>query len=312
MAGPTRRQSVDVGVVVTNPPYAGDRTNARLFSNPQQLERIRDILRTYQRLPLSGNTIPGAVMEGVLELVTGGERLPTYDFVDVIHRARRVGWQVKSTAEKTPLTWKRAKLENQVALMGASRSDGDAERQAGLAALGKAIIDFCNKAVSDSFELYGLDAIGYARLIVHPGSKKRGTPSMATYFERQLAVRGGPPLFRHEDYEWHWTTEKVGKKKQQLSALHGTTLVGNKRRKIWAWHGQGENQLHFSGEGLWWPRDDDMANVVRFVLPSERVNLTVLTRLLEENAADLAANAETVETDEDEGEDEEDDDETED
>ena len=38
-----------------------------------------------------------------------GEVLGTYDFVDVIKRGSKCGWQVKSTKESTPVTWKRAK-----------------------------------------------------------------------------------------------------------------------------------------------------------------------------------------------------------
>ena len=82
-------------------------------------------------------------MKVLIALVHQGEVLDTYDFVDVIQRERRIGWQVKSTMEKTPVTWKRAKIANKDALVAASR-----ESTEGLQALGDAIIAFCNRLYS--------------------------------------------------------------------------------------------------------------------------------------------------------------------
>ncbi|MDR2685210.1 MAG: hypothetical protein LBB23_00355 [Rickettsiales bacterium] len=35
-----------------------------------------------------------------------------------------------------------------------------------------------------------------------------------------------------------------------MQALHGTDTKTGK--KVWAWHGLGEDQLHFCGEKDWW------------------------------------------------------------
>ena len=45
-------------------------------------------------------------MEANLKEVRGGdtEVLHTYDFVDVISRSEKIGWQVKSTKSTTPVT----------------------------------------------------------------------------------------------------------------------------------------------------------------------------------------------------------------
>jgi len=83
-----------------------------IFSSQKQLEEIKRILSKYLRLPFSGDSIPGAVMESVLAQVRSGRRLGTYDFVDVVSSAEECGWQVKSTKAGTPVTWKRAKLPN--------------------------------------------------------------------------------------------------------------------------------------------------------------------------------------------------------
>ena len=40
--------------------------------------------------------------------------------------------------------------------------------------------------------------------------------------------------------------------------------------KFWAWHGHGENQLHFSGEKIWW---DDPKNIINIKLsPPDRID----------------------------------------
>ncbi|MGO9014846.1 MAG: hypothetical protein ACLQF0_07685 [Dissulfurispiraceae bacterium] len=210
-----------------------------IFSTPEQLQEIKKILSGYIRLPFSDKTIPGAVMEAVLAKVRNGVVLNTYDFVDVINAVSHCGWQVKSTKEKTPVTWKRAKLPNQDELIKNSH-----ESKEGLQALGDTIIDFCNAHVRHSIELYDLREIGYSRLIVH----KNWT---ITYFEKLLCVSERPDIFAKADFSWKWSIPKKTKKKEQLPALHGThkTL----KKKWWAWHGLGENQLHFSGERAWWP-----------------------------------------------------------
>jgi hypothetical protein len=94
---------------------------------------------------------------------------------------------------------------------------------------------------------YGLDAIGYARAIVFDES--------IVYFERELVTKDCPELFKAGDFEWRWAKPKTTAKKEQLPALHGYSRSTGK--KSWAWHGLGENQLHFSGEAAWWPQEGD-------------------------------------------------------
>lgn len=237
-----------------------------LFSTTAQLQRIRDIISSYHRLPFSGDAIPGAILEGTLAQVREGHVLGKYDFVDVVRYADRVGWQVKSTAAATPVTWKRAKISDRNKLITASERDPTARNT-----LGRAIIDFCNEAIAKDFAKYEIDAIGYSRLIVH----RDGT---ATYFERELVTRARPILFDPDEFEWHWTAQRLGLKKEQLSAFHGIHRPTN--TKWWAWHGRGENQLHFSGEGAWWPRPQD-PHAITFQLPEHRFSLDELTELLD-------------------------------
>jgi hypothetical protein len=169
----------------------------RIFSSADQLENIQEVLYKYLRLPFSGVNVPGAVMEGVIADIRDAEILNTYDFVDVIDRSERIGWQVKSTKASTPVTWKRAKIPNADQLIDDSR-DG----REGLQALGDAIIDFCNQHALHSLDYYGLVEIGYARLIVHNDHR-------ATYFERLLCTSERPNVFDPENYKWEWSKPKV-------------------------------------------------------------------------------------------------------
>jgi len=231
-----------------------------IYSDDAQLARIRDILSRYTRLPFSGDSIPGLIMEGVLAHVRGGQRLNTYDFVDVVDQKNRVGWQVKSTKATTPVTWKRAKIPNAEKLIGDSRSSAR-----GLQALGNAIIEFCNQHARASFALYGLDEIGYSRLILFDDGR-------VVYFEKRLCTKDKPQLFNPEEFSWRWSAQKKTKKKEQLSALHG--IHRKTEKKWWAGHVLGENQLHFSGEKTWWPANDG-AHSVAFKLPSKSEKLSV-------------------------------------
>ena len=192
--------------------------------------------------------------------VRSGEVLPTYDFVDVIKANEACGWQVKSTREATPVTWKRAKLPRASELIDAS-IDSDAACQE----LGDAIIDLCNEHAQRSLADYDLQEIGYARLILHD----RGA---VTYFEKSLCSVSKPNIFDPEDFSWSWSRPKTTVKKEQLPALHGTHRQTNK--KWWAWHGQGENQLHFSGESTWWPSSSSRHSF-SFDMPSADEQLTI-------------------------------------
>ena len=231
-----------------------------IFSTKEQLELIRMILSKYIRLPFSDVTIPGAIMEGVLAHVRGGRVLNTYDFVDVINPSVGIGWQVKSTKSDTPLTWKRAKIPHAKELIENSyRSAKD------LQALGDAIIEFCNIHARDSLAIYHLNEIGYSRLLINPGGK-------VTYFERLLCTRQNPDVFNAGDFKWVWSTPKKTMKKEQFQALHGIHKHTNE--KWWAWHGLGENQLHFSGESAWWPATG-ADHAIEFDFPTDREKLSI-------------------------------------
>lgn len=206
-----------------------------VYSSQREIQEIVKTIYNYVRLPYAGDCIPGALMEATLARVSGGERLNTYDFVDVIKPSSHVGWQVKSTKAGTPVTWKRAKIPNSLQLIAKSEAS-----PAAVQALGDAIIDFCNKHAQASLLHYNLHEIGYSRLILHPN----GT---ATYFERLLITRQNPVLFAPSDFSWRWSVPKKTKKKEQLPALHGTHRLTGK--KWFAWHGRGENQLHLVVRG---------------------------------------------------------------
>lgn len=246
-------------------------TKNDLFSTADDLDRIQKILTALLKLPLTEHTISGDLMERVFAHVRGAEVLRTYDFVDVIDREKKIGWQVKSTMSSTPVTWIRGKISNREHMIAESEKSED-----GMKALGAAILDYCNDHIWHSgFEKYNLDHIGYIRLIVFPDGTLR-------YFERYLCSREQPILFVPDRYNWQWSVQKNAKAKEQLSALHGyfTDPSGGQPRKHWAWHGRGENQLHFSGEGEWWPKDGD-PHTRNFEFPSEgKLDFDDLVRLL--------------------------------
>ena len=231
-----------------------------VFSSVDQLDEIGRILSNLVKLPFVEANIPGSMMESVLSHVRDGAVLNTYDFVDVISLTTRRGWQVKSTKADTPVTWKRAKIPNAVELIEASK-----ESESALQALGDAVIEFCNDHARASLNQYGLDEIGYSRLVLHKTGR-------ATYFERLLCSKNSPNIFDPTDYRWQWSKPKATVKKEQLPALHGIRISTGK--KWWAWHGRGENQLHFSGESEWWP-DKNNSHQVSFALPSNKERLSV-------------------------------------
>ena len=228
---------------------------------------MRRILAVYVRMPFVLPTIPGSLMESILAHVRGGTVLNTYDFVDVIRRDIGIGWQIKSTKAGTPVTWKRAKIPNASALIDVSM-----QSDLGLQALGDAIVEFCNEHASESMSTYELSKIGYSRLILHDAGR-------VTYFERLLCSHDDPDVFDPTDFAWQWSTPKVTVKKEQLRALHGIHLATGK--KWWAWHGLGENQLHFYGESTWWPSKDS-PHTFSFQLPApeSRLSFSELTHVL--------------------------------
>ena len=230
-----------------------------IFSTSGQLDEMRRMLANYVRLPFSQDSIPGALMESVLAHVHAGTVLNTYDFVDVTRPGSRCGWQVKSTKAATPVTWKRAKIPNALELIEASE-----QSEQGLQELGDAIIEFCNDHAQASMSKYDLDEIGLSRLIV----RKNGH---VMYYERLLCSHDTPYIFDPAAFSWRWSTPKKTVVKEQLPALHGTHRKTGK--KWWAWHGRGEDQLHFSGESVWWPDEND-PHTFSFQLPSAENKLS--------------------------------------
>ncbi|MEQ8744122.1 hypothetical protein [Parasphingorhabdus sp.] len=238
-----------------------------VFSSDEQLSNIRHILENYVSLPFSTETIPGAIMEAVLAYVRDGQVLKTYDFVDVIQTDLKIGWQVKSTKAATPVTWKRAKIANALELIDASNKSAS-----GLQSLGDSIINFCNTHAHESMELYGLDKIGYSRLILNKNLT-------VTYIERVLCSKDAPNIFDPANYVWKWSLPKKTIAKEQLPALHGINI--QTKKKDWAWHGLGENQLHFSGENQWWPpAEGTQAVSFKFPEPDKRMSLEDLLEML--------------------------------
>lgn len=213
-----------------------------LYSSATQMAMIQQMVTNYLRLPFATDTIPGSLLEAILGNIHNAEVLKTYDFADVVKRGA-IGWQVKSTKSDTPVTWKRAKIPDKQSLIEASRKSEDAKQR-----LGDAIIDFCNAHATQSMNLYQLEQIGYARLVLFPDGR-------IMYFERLLISSENPRLFDPADYIWQWSVPKKTKGKEQLPAFVGTHRETG--IKHFAWHGLGENQLHFSGERTWWLPEGD-------------------------------------------------------
>lgn len=218
------------------------------------LEHLVALLRGYMRLPFAGRMLPGRYVETAVARIKDGTVLPTYDFVDVVNIGERIGWQVKSTMQSTPVTWKRAKIPNALALIDQSRVSAT-----GIQALGDAIIAFCNEHAVESLQRYDLDRIGYCRVLLREDS--------VLYFERELITRERPVLFDPAEFTWRWSVAKKTQGKEQLSALHGHHQKSG--RKWFAAHILGENQLHFSGEPAWWPHPQDGTPQATFTYPSK-------------------------------------------
>jgi hypothetical protein len=225
----------------------GRDVTSSVYSTSDELGRVGELLQNYFRLPFATASVPGAFAETVVARVRNGKVLNTYDFADVIAQQGGYGWQVKSTKIDTPVTWKRAKIPNAAALIEASHRSED-----GVQALGRAVIDFCNQHVHESMARYKLHEIGYARVLVRAGD--------FIYFERLLLDDPSGLLFDPADFVWHWSEPKRTQKKEQLPALHG--YHRETKKKWWAAHLLGENQLHFSGEDVWWPPVGDEHHIV--------------------------------------------------
>lgn len=214
-----------------------------IFSTAEEMDSMTDALCGFLKLPWSTNSIPGSVVEEVLAQFREAETLRTYDFVDVIDRKNGLGWQVKSTLSETPITWQRAKIPNKLELIEASMSN----LQVDLQNLGNTILEYNNDHVEASMNRYGLHSIGYARVVI--------TKAQIRYFERELVNSESRRLWDPDDFTWQWSASKNAVKKEQLPALHGYHKATGE--KWFAWHGRGENQLHFTGERHWWPSGDE-------------------------------------------------------
>lgn len=231
-----------------------------VFSSKAELTRLAATVVSHCHLPFAGRGVSGGLLEAALADVRAGKVLETYDYVDVINTEARVGWSVKSTKADTPLTWKRAKIANKAELIELSHSSPEGAQH-----LGNVILEFCNAHARQSLEKHNLAAIGYARLIIQPGRK-------AFYFERVLCTTAKPAIFDPRKFKWSWSNQRENQKKESLPALHGTEVSTGKR--WWAWHGLGENQLHFTGERAWWPQIGDQ-QAIAFDLPALTDRLTV-------------------------------------
>jgi len=241
--------------------------NSPIFSTPNQIGEVIKILCNYVSLPFTPDTIPGAIVEATLAHVREGTVLQTYDFIDVLHEKHKIGWQVKSTKASTPVTWKRAKIPNALTLI---KNSFDSEEAAQV--LGDSLMDFCNGHALASINAYNLNEIGYARAILHSNNS-------VSYFERKLCDSKDPIIFKPSDFSWKWSDQKKVVKKEQLKALHGFHRASGK--KWWAWHGLGENQLHFSGEKYWWnDSGSSKLTVFKLPLPEQRLSLQKLMELL--------------------------------
>ena len=229
-----------------------------MSGNMLEKKKLEKYFKSFLSLPWTEDSIPGDIVEEIIALTYQSKVLKTYDYVDVIDQTNlKRGWQVKSTKESTPVTWKRAKIPNKDTLIGNSINSDE-----GLQILGDTIIAFCNDHVEESCKLYNLDEIYYSRCILF---KDRSVK----YFERKLATSDDPRIFIPEDFYWKWSSPRNIIKKEQLSALHGFRKLDGK--KMWAWHGHGENQLHFSGESEWW---NDGKNSLELTFPREKASLT--------------------------------------
>jgi len=216
------------------------------MNSSDDLSAIADRLSSFFRLPFASESIPGSFAEALIADHYGGEVLASYDFVDAICRDQQIGWQVKSTKATTPVTWKRAKIEGSAALILDSDLNGDTK------ILGTKIIEACNDHVQESLDKYDLREIRYSRII--------SSPERFTYFEKLLMDDNQRLLFEPSDYIWKWSKPKHASSKEQLPALHGF----RSGEKWFAWHGRGENQLHFTGERNWWPSvDSNVASAIR-------------------------------------------------
>lgn len=194
----------------------------------------------YLCLPFASDNVPGSYAEDIIANHYGGEKLNNYDFADVISKDMGIGWQVKSTKAETTVTWKRAKVEDSAEWIELSdQGDDDATQM-----LGNLVLELCNNHARKSLAKYGLSEIRYARIVL---DDKR-----LIYFEKKLIDNKNDQLFDPGSITWRWSTPRKLESKEQLSALHGFSG----QDKWFAWHGRGENQLHFTGERLWWPEND--------------------------------------------------------
>lgn len=218
-----------------------------------ELKEISEYLYGYLKMPFSDDFIPGEILEKIIAETKGAERLSTYDFADVIDLDLKLGWQVKSTKESSPLTWKRVNIENASDLINNSLTSESARQ-----ILGDKVLESCNNHALKSMENYKLKKIFLSRLIIN----NNGT---ITYYEKQLCSIKDPIIFRKEDFFWSWSKPNNQKGKKSLTFIGYNKITG---LKSFSWYGMGENQLHFNGEKDWWPNKSSN-NVIKFKFPKK-------------------------------------------
>ncbi|MHB8391227.1 MAG: hypothetical protein ACYDBH_16860 [Acidobacteriaceae bacterium] len=233
-----------------------------IFSSPDTLAQIAQMLRIYHRLPFAAEgVIPGIIVEDVLAQARGMRRLGKYDFVDVISKEDRVGLQVKSSKAASPLTWQRAKVIRAAEKREASKVYPEAAQ-----ALGAEILDYINQHIIKDFDVHDIDKIGYARLVI--------TNREAFYFETKLVDREHPILFDPKRFTWRWALDRQASKEKRGSL----SAYDDEGVKWFSWHT--ENQLHFNNEKAWWPQPGD-PHRVDFSLTEKKIDPLALKKWLD-------------------------------
>lgn len=234
-----------------------------VFSNKKELKEISELVQGYFKLPISEDTIQGDFFEKIIAEARNAKRLNTYEFIDVVDEKNKVAWQVKSTKEKTPLTWKRVKLKDSKKLIEESFQSFEKTQE-----LGELIINFCNLNAKESIDKYNLKEIGFSRII----SNLDGTLS---YYEKILCTKENPIIFNKDNYIWKWSEQKTNGKKEMLKSLQGFDKITG--LKMFSWHGQGENQLHFVGDKYWLKENIDKVMTIK--KPNDKRSMDFLKNL---------------------------------
>lgn len=230
--------------------------------------KIVGFLTTYTRIPfIEENAIPGNIMENAVSIARNGTQLPCYGFIDVIND--NIGWQVKSSRKKSPLTW------------GQVKAPSNLLQSKDAIALGNHLINSINESSIAAMEKFNLETIGYARLIVYPNNH-------AVYFEKELSNRTNPIIFNPKTYLWSWSNCTRKSNKETKPSLVGINTITGMRE--FSWHCLSGSQLHFDAEYQWWPKikipksEDDVIfsskhHAISFMLPSKKISWDAISAL---------------------------------